>query len=96
MRSLLTEVERIKQMIGLPVNEMAKPSEQHIKSIQTILSANNLLKKEAESLLNQIIELADDQIINFGDILPQHWTMKDIDDFSNAKKIVVILNNKII
>ncbi len=65
MRSLLTEVERIRQMIGQPLNEMAKPSEQYIKSIQTILSANGLLKKEAESLLNQIIELADDQIINF-------------------------------
>jgi polyphosphate kinase 2 len=65
MRSLLTEVERIKQMIGIPLNEMAKPSEQYIKSIQTILSANGLLKKEAESLFNQIIELADDQIINF-------------------------------
>jgi hypothetical protein len=65
MRSLLTEVEKIKKMIGIPLNEMAKPSEHHIKSIQTILSANGLLKKEAESLLNQIIELADDQIINF-------------------------------
>ena len=41
MKSLLTEVEKIKKMIGLSINEMAKPSEQHIKSIQTILSANN-------------------------------------------------------
>ena len=50
MRNLLTEVERIKQMIGLPVNEMAKPSEQYIKSIRTILSANNL-KKQALFLI---------------------------------------------
>ena len=37
----------------------------------------------------------DNQIHNFGTILPQHWTMKDIDDFKNAKNMVVILNNKI-
>jgi len=44
MRNLLTEVERIKQMIGVPLNEMAKPSEHHIKSIQTILSVNGRFK----------------------------------------------------
>ena len=55
MRSLLTEVERIRQMIGIPLNEMAKPSEQYIKSIQTILSANGLLKKEAEYFLIKLL-----------------------------------------
>jgi hypothetical protein len=37
----------------------------------------------------------DDQIIDFGDILPQHWAMRDIDDFNDAEKMIVILNNKI-
>ncbi len=37
----------------------------------------------------------DEQVFNFGEILPQHWVMKDIDDFNNAKKMVVILNDKI-
>jgi hypothetical protein len=37
----------------------------------------------------------DDQVFNFGEILPQHWVMRDIDDFNNAKKMVVILNDKI-
>ncbi len=65
MKSLLTEVDRIRQMIGVPLKEMSKPTDVHIKSIKASLSANGLLKNEAESLLDQIIELADDQIINF-------------------------------
>ena len=65
MKSLLTEVERIREMIGVPLEEMSKPTDAHIKSIKASLSANGLLKNEAESLLDQIIELADDQIINF-------------------------------
>ena len=50
-------------MIGIPLNEMAKPSEHHIKSIQTILSANGLLKKEAE-LLNDLLEKKNCDICN--------------------------------
>jgi len=51
--------------------------------------------EEGNGTINVKVVYNNDQIINFGDILPQHWNMKDIDDFSNAKKMVVILNDKI-
>jgi hypothetical protein len=51
--------------------------------------------EEGNGTINVKVVYNNDQIINFGDILPQHWTMKDIDDFSNVKKMVVILNDKI-
>ena len=65
MKKLILEVEKIKSLIGLPITEMAKATEDHIKNIKTILGTNNLLKKNIENVLNEIIELADDQIINF-------------------------------
>ena len=37
----------------------------------------------------------DDKIINFSSIGHKSWILRDIDDFDNAKKMVVILNNKI-
>lgn len=37
----------------------------------------------------------DSQVINFGKIEPKHWTIRDLDDYSNAKNLIVILNNKI-
>ncbi len=37
----------------------------------------------------------DDKVFNFGYVPSKHWRLIDIDDFSNAKKMVVILNNKI-
>lgn len=37
----------------------------------------------------------DDQIIDFGIILKDHWVLKNIDKFKNAKKLIVILNDKI-
>lgn len=37
----------------------------------------------------------EERVINFYDIKPGHWNLIDVDDFSNAKKMVVILNNKI-
>lgn len=37
----------------------------------------------------------DDQVINFGEIPPLHWRLLDVDDYSNAKKLIVILNDKI-
>ena len=51
--------------------------------------------EENNGTINVKVVYNDDQVINFGDVLPQHWTMRDIDDFSNAKKMVVILNDKI-
>lgn len=37
----------------------------------------------------------DEKVFNFGIIPPKHWKLIDIDDFDNANKLVVILNNKI-
>lgn len=37
----------------------------------------------------------DNNVINFGTVKPGHWSMIDIDDFKNAKKLVTILNGKI-
>ena len=51
--------------------------------------------EEGNGTINVKVIYNDDQVINFGDILPQHWTMRDIDDFNNSKKMIVILNGKI-
>ena len=51
--------------------------------------------EEQNGTINVKLIYNDNQIIDFGDILPQHWTMRDIDDFNNAEKMIVILNNKI-
>jgi len=45
--------------------------------------------------INVKVVYNDNQVFNFGEIFPKHWTMRDIDDFSNAKKMVVMLNDKI-
>lgn len=51
--------------------------------------------EEGNKTINVKVIYNDNQIIDFGDILPQHWNMRDIDDFKNAKKMIVLLNNKI-
>jgi hypothetical protein len=51
--------------------------------------------EEQNGIINVKLIYNDNQIIDFGDILPQHWTMRDIDDFNDAEKMIVILNNKI-
>jgi hypothetical protein len=51
--------------------------------------------EEQNGTINVKLIYNDDQIIDFGDILPQHWAMRDIDDFNDAEKMIVILNNKI-
>lgn len=51
--------------------------------------------EEGNKLINVKIIYNDDQVFNFGDVLPKHWVVRDIDDFENAKKLVVILNDKI-
>ena len=35
------------------------------------------------------------EIIDFGEIKPKHWVLRDIDDFSNSKSLLVLLNNKV-
>lgn len=37
----------------------------------------------------------DEKVINFGVLPHRHWKLMDIDDYANAKKLVVIHNNKI-
>lgn len=37
----------------------------------------------------------DEKVFNFENIKHRHWTLKDIDDFDNAKKLTVLLNGKI-
>jgi hypothetical protein len=51
--------------------------------------------EEQNGIINVKLIYNDNQIIDFGDILPQHWTMRDIDDYGNAKKLTVIVNDKI-
>ena len=51
--------------------------------------------EEQNGTINVKLIYNDNQIIDFGNILPQHWTIRDIDDFNNAEKMIVILNNKI-
>jgi hypothetical protein len=51
--------------------------------------------EEGNGPINVKLIYNNDQVLNFGDILPQHWVMRDIDDFDNSKKLVVTLNDKI-
>lgn len=37
----------------------------------------------------------DERVIDFGVIPPKHWRLMDIDDYKNAKKLVVLHNDKI-
>lgn len=37
----------------------------------------------------------DEKVVDFGTILPKHWTLRDIDDFDSAKRLIVLLNGKI-
>lgn len=51
--------------------------------------------EENSETINVKVIYNDDKVINFGDIDHLHWRMMDIDDFSNAKKMIVVLNDKI-
>ena len=51
--------------------------------------------EEGNGPINVKLIYNDDIVFNFGDVLPQHWVMRDIDDFNSAKKLVVTLNDKI-
>jgi len=52
------------------------------------------MEESSESIRVQLI-YNDDKIINLGEIGPKHWKLVDIDDYTNSKKLIVILNNKI-
>ena len=34
-------------------------------------------------------------VIDFGIIKPKHWTIRDIDDYNNAKSLIVLLNDEV-
>ena len=37
----------------------------------------------------------DEKVVDFGVVQPRHWRLSDLDDYSNAKKLVVLHNDKI-
>lgn len=51
--------------------------------------------EENRGNINVQVIYNDDKVINFGEIKPQHWVVKDIDSYNNVNKLIVILNNKI-
>jgi len=51
--------------------------------------------EEGNGSINVKLIYNDDIVFNFGDVLPQHWVMRDIDDFNSAKKLVVTINDKV-
>jgi len=50
---------------------------------------------EGKQELNIDIIYNNDKVFNFKNVKHGHWSIIDIDDFDNAKKLVVILNNEI-
>jgi len=66
--SLITEVLRINSILGTnpkEINEDLQTTEQHLKNIKSLLSANNLLKSKIEKRIKDIINLSNEQIISF-------------------------------
>jgi hypothetical protein len=50
---------------------------------------------EGKQTINVVIIYNDEKTFKFENIEPGYWSLMDIDDFINAKKLTVILNNKI-
>lgn len=50
---------------------------------------------EGRNTMNVVLIYNDERVIKFEDILPNHWSLIEIDNFNNAKKLIVILNDKI-
>lgn len=51
--------------------------------------------EEPEKTIDVKIIYNDEKVINLGIISPKHWRLIDIDDYENANKLTVILNDKI-
>ena len=51
--------------------------------------------EEPEKDIEITLVYNDEQVINLGVLNPKHWTMRDIDDYDSAKKLVVLLNGEI-
>jgi hypothetical protein len=50
---------------------------------------------EGREKLNVTVVYNDEKTFKFDDVKPGHWNLIDIDSFKNAKKLTVILNDKI-
>ena len=51
--------------------------------------------EEQNGTINVKLIYNDDKFIDMGNILSNHWKLMDIDDYGNAKKLTVIVNDKI-
>ena len=51
--------------------------------------------EEQNGTINVKLIYNEDRFIDIGDVLSNHWRLMDIDDYDNARKLTVILNDKI-
>ena len=51
--------------------------------------------EEQNGTINVKLIYNEDRLIDIGDVLSNHWRLMDIDDYDNARKLTVILNDKI-
>jgi hypothetical protein len=51
--------------------------------------------EDVNDTINVKLIYNDEKLIDFGNIENKHWRITDIDDFENAKKLIVIHNDKI-
>jgi len=69
MNKILNEIKKIQSILGvqseLLLSEDQASTEIKLKIIKSLLSANNILKKKIENSLQKIVNLSNEQIINF-------------------------------
>jgi polyphosphate kinase 2 len=69
MKKVLNEIKKIQSLIGVQsnflINEDEASTETRMKIIKSLLSANNILKNKIEKTLQDIVNLSNEQIINF-------------------------------
>lgn len=63
MEKIISEIQKIRNIIRVNLDESV--SEKHIKIIRDLLVFNNMLSDSIENNLNRIVELSDEQIIDF-------------------------------
>ena len=51
--------------------------------------------EEQNGTINVKLIYNEDRLIDIGDVLSNHWRLMDIDDYDSARKLTVILNDKI-
>lgn len=69
MNKILNEIKKIQSILGVEseilISEDEASTETRLKIIKSLLSANNILKKKLENSLQKIVNLSNEQIINF-------------------------------